>query len=56
MRNSLFSVNKAHQETGYGDFPGGPVANTRRSQQRGPDLIPDQRTRSHILQLRICTL
>ena len=34
------------------DFPGGPVAKTLHSQCRGPGSIPDQGTRSHMLQLR----
>ena len=43
-----------HEEsrTKEGDFPGGPVAKTLRSQCRGPGLIPGQGTRSHLLQLR----
>ena len=34
-----------------GDFSGGPVAKTPRSQCRGLHSIPDQGTRSHMLQL-----
>ena len=36
-----------------GDFPGGPMAKTLRSQGRGPPgSIPGQGPRSHMLQLR----
>ena len=35
-----------------GHFPGGPTAKTLCSQCRGPGLIPDQGTGSHMLQLR----
>ena len=39
-----------------GDFPGGPVAGTPRSQFRDPGSIPGRITRSHLLQLRVCLL
>ena len=39
-----------------GEFPGDPVAKTRRSQCRGPGLIPTQGTRYHMPQLRVCML
>ena len=35
-----------------GDFPGGPVAGTLRSQCKGPGSIPGQGARAHMLQLR----
>ena len=34
------------------DFAGSPVVKTLHSQSRGLGLVPDQGTRSHILQLR----
>ena len=35
-----------------GDFPGGPMVKTPRSQCSRPSSIPGQRTRSHMLQLK----
>ena len=37
-------------------FPGGPVAKTLHSQCRSPGSMTSQRTRSHMLQLRVCML
>ena len=37
----------------FGDFPGGPVAETPHSQCRGLGSIPGRGTRSHMLQLKI---
>lgn len=34
-------------------FPYGPMAKTSHSQNRGPDLIPGHRTRTHMPQLKI---
>ena len=34
------------------DFPGSPMAKTPHSNAGGPGLIPGQRARSHMLQLR----
>ena len=38
------------------DSPGGPVAKTHVPNARGLGLIPDQRNRSHVLQLRLCMI
>ena len=38
------------------DFPGGPVAETPCCQCRGRGLIPDQGTRPHAPQLRVCLM
>ena len=38
-----------------GDFPGCPAAKTLCSQYKRPRSIPGQGTRSHTLQLRVCT-
>ena len=37
----------------YRDFPGGPVTKSLHSNAGGPDSVPGQRTRSHMLQLKI---
>ena len=37
-------------------FPGGPVAKIPPSNVGGPGSIPDQRTRSHMLQRGVCML
>ena len=37
----------------YRDFPGGPVTKFLHSSAGGPDWVPGQRTRSHMLQLKI---
>lgn len=44
---------KEEKRTRFRDFPGGPVAETPRSQGRGPGSTPNQRTRSYMLQPRV---
>ena len=48
MAQLIYSFNKY-----FLDFPGGPVAKIPCSQCRGLGVIPGQRTRSHMPQLRI---
>ena len=55
LRNFLRTCAHA-QDKKLRDFAGGPMAMTLRSQSKGPSLIPDQGTRSHMLQLRVCML
>ena len=48
MAQCIYSFNKY-----FLDFPGGPVAEILCFQYRGLGVIPGQRTRSHMLQLKI---
>ena len=38
------------------NFPGGPEAKTCTPNAEGPDSIPDQGTRSHTPQLKVCNV
>ena len=53
-RHTLLQIFQTQDSVG--DFPGGPVAETPNTQCSGikSGLIPDQGTRSHVMQLRVC--
>ena len=52
MKNQCFKMKKKNR-----DFPGGPAAETELPNAGGPGLIlGDQGTRSHVPQLKVCTL